>query len=50
MGFDEKSGREDERIAGLPRCVKVFAAIGLIILAALAIMIASGHHGPGRHL
>ena len=50
MGSDERGGAGDAPIVGPPRWVKVLAVIGVIILAAIAVMLLSGHHGPGRHV
>ncbi len=55
--MNDSGGRPDElddahrsASAGMPRWVKVFAAIGLILLVLLIVgLIAGGHHGPGRH-
>jgi len=41
--------RGDEH-AGMPRWVKVFAGIALVLVVLVAILLlAGGNHGPGRH-
>jgi hypothetical protein len=34
---------------GTPRWVKVFGIIGAVVVLLFAILLAGGHHGPGRH-
>lgn len=36
--------------SGIPRWVKVFAIIGLVLAAVVVILLLTGNHGPGRHL
>ena len=47
---DQIFGYDPDPRYGPPLWVKVFAVIGLIVVAAIVVMLASGHHGPGRHL
>lgn len=44
----EHTGQEPG--VGPPRWVKLFGVVALVVLAAFAIMLVSGHRGPGRHI
>ena len=49
-GPSRKPDSEEDR--GVPRWVKVFglAVAGLLISAAVVMLLSGGRHGPGRHL
>jgi hypothetical protein len=40
--------RPDPAPAGIPRWVKVFGLVGLVLVVLLIVLLATGH-GPGRH-
>ena len=54
---EQRSGAEDERArrvevgeeAGVPRWVKVFAVVGLLVVVLVVVMLLAGH-GPGQHM
>lgn len=45
-------GSDSESAPGVPRWVKVFGVVTVIVvlLAIVAMILAGGKHGPGRHL
>jgi anti-sigma factor RsiW len=50
----ERRARSDERSARrwwatAPRWVRVFAVVGIVVVALIVVMLVSGH-GPGRHM
>jgi hypothetical protein len=46
----QPAGGSTRRLAGVPRWVKVFVLVSLVvILIMVAAMIITGHHGMGRH-
>jgi plastocyanin len=50
-GRDAGTGPGPEPRPGMPRWVKVVGVVvGLLVLALVVIMLATGEHGPGRHL
>jgi len=47
---DIGAGASADAPAGIPRWVKVFAVVGLVIIVLLVVaMLVGGNHGPGRH-
>ena len=39
----------EEPVAGVPRWVKVFGLIALLVVVLLVVLLVTGGHGPGRH-
>jgi hypothetical protein len=46
---DEFVDGDSDAPEGMPRWVKVFAAVGIAFLVLLVVLLATGGHGPGRH-
>lgn len=46
---DESAVGDSDAPEGMPRWVKVFAAVGIAFLVLLGVLLATGGHGPGRH-
>ena len=44
-----KSGSGTRAVAGMPGWVKIFAAVGVVLVIAVGVMLATGH-GPGQHM
>ena len=47
------TGVESDRDGGMPRWVKVFIGIGIVLIVLFVLMINGvfgGEHGPGRHI
>lgn len=49
MGERHARGSDGEPISGVPRWVKVFAVIGLVLVLVVVVALLSGH-GPSRHM
>lgn len=45
----DSEGNHEAAIVGPPRWVKMFGLVALLVVAALAVMLATGHRGAGRH-
>ncbi|MFZ3590083.1 hypothetical protein ACOI1C_12575 [Bacillus sp. DJP31] len=50
MQDEDLSKSDDKLTTGIPRWVKVFGVIAVILALLVVTMMFTGEHGPGRHL
>ena len=43
-------GYPDSKPPATPRWVKLFGIIALVVVLLFVLLLAGGHHGPGRHM